>query len=100
MNSFRVVGIFHVILFSSLHAQNIDQVRRMEAAGDLSGARTALLRAAEGGPANVAALTNYAEFLDRHSDPASLQAYARLLTVLRQQNDSANSALVARRLAA
>ena len=50
--------------------QSLDAIQKMEASGDTVGARTALARAAQASPNNVAAWTAYAEFLDRYGDPA------------------------------
>jgi hypothetical protein len=71
----------------------------MEAAGDVAGARTALARNVETRNTDPAALTAYAEFLDRYGDPGSLAAYNRALAAFRQKNDSAGSAAILRRLA-
>jgi hypothetical protein len=71
----------------------------MEASGDTAGARAALARAAQSNPNNVADLTAYAEFLDRYGDPASRDAYARLLTALRGSGDTARAGAIARRMA-
>ena len=63
------------------------------------GARNALARAAQANPNNVGDLTAYAEFLDRYGDPASRDAYAKLLTALRSSGDTARSGVIARRMA-
>jgi hypothetical protein len=94
------VAVFHVGFLGAAYAQNIDQIRKMEASGDVAGARSALLRTAEARPSDATALTNYAEFLDRYGDPASHQAYSRLLTFLRQNGEIPATAVIARRLAA
>lgn len=80
--------------------QNQDQVRRLEASGETEEARTALQRAAANRPTDIAALTEYAEFLDQYGDPAGREAYEKLLARLQQTGDSARGATVARRLAA
>jgi hypothetical protein len=49
----------------------------MESKGDASGAHEFLERSAQGG--GVEALTVYAQFLDRHHDPAAREAYERVL---------------------
>jgi hypothetical protein len=95
-----IVALFNIALGTAVYAQNVDQIRKMEAAGDIAGARAVLLRAAEGRPNDSAALTSYADFLQRYGDPAARQAYSRLLTVLQQKGDLPGSAIVARRLAA
>ena len=90
-----------LVLTSSLSIQgqtNLDSIRRMEASGDTAGARTALARAAEANPNNLAALAAYAEFLDRYGDPASRDAYAKLLTAARSSGDRGQAGMAARRL--
>ncbi len=79
--------------------QNLDQVQKMEALGDSAGARATLVRAAQASPNNVAALTAYAEFLDRYGDPAARDAYAKVLAALQSSGDTTRGATVARRLA-
>ena len=80
--------------------QTPDQIRKLETSGETEEARKALAQGAESRPNDVAALTAYAEFLDRYGDPGTRQAYARLLSRLQQGGDSARAARVARRLAA
>ena len=82
-----------------LGEQSPSSIQQMEASGDTMGARTALARAAQASPNNVAALTAYAEFLDRYGDPGAREAYGKLLAALRNGGDSARAAAVARRLA-
>ena len=95
---------FAILVLSSVNLlygfQNSDQIRKLEISGETEEARVALQRAAENRPNDVAALTDYAEFLDRYGDPESRQAYSKLLARLRQTGDSARAATVARRLAA
>ena len=67
--------------------------------GDSAGTRAALARAAEENPKDIAALTGYAEFLERYGDPACREAYAKLLEALRNTGDTARAGLIARRLA-
>src|SRR5215471_6986440 len=100
MKPFSVAVFFNFVLLNAVWGQNLDQIRKMEASGDVSGARSALLRITESNPADAAALTNYAEFLERYGDAAAQRAYSRLLTVLRQKGDAPAAAVVARRLAA
>jgi hypothetical protein len=89
-----------VVFFGALHAQNLDEIRKLEAAGDLAGARTELAAAAARNRNDTAALTSYGEFLERYGDPAGRQVYGQLLTALREKGDSASAAVIARRLAA
>lgn len=57
----------------------LDEALRLERSGDVSGARAALLRAAESSPGDVSALIAYAEFLDRHNSPERRAAYEKAL---------------------
>jgi hypothetical protein len=79
--------------------QNLDQVQRLEASGDTTGARAALAHTAQANPNNIAAWTAYAEFLDRYGDPGAREAYGKLLQVANGAGDKARAAVVARRLA-
>jgi hypothetical protein len=54
----------------------------MEMEGDSRGARNLLREACQRSPRDVAALTAYAEHLDRYRDPQARQAYADLLKAL------------------
>ena len=73
---------------------------RLEAKGDGAEARAQLLRAAERGPNDPLALQAYAEFLDRHRDPAVRAAYENLQALLSRNGGSTGErAKVARRLA-
>lgn len=58
------------------------QVRGMEAKGNSAAARDLLAEAVRNSPNDPVALSFYAEFLDRHGDPAAREVYARLLGVL------------------
>ena len=84
---------------SGLFGQNLDQIGKMEASGDVAGARAALAQAVDGNPGSLSALTNYAEFLQRYGDPACREVYTRLLTALRQSGDTARAAVISKRLA-
>ena len=55
-----------------------EQAKQLELKGDGSGARTMLSRAAQSAGAKTEDLWAYAEFLDRHGDPASREAYEKL----------------------
>jgi hypothetical protein len=95
---------FAILALSSINFlygfQTSDQIRKLETSGETEEARAALQRAAENRPNDIGALTDYAEFLDRYGDPASREAYGKLLARLRQTGDSGRAATVARRLAA
>ena len=99
MKALSVLSLFAFTFLELAFGQSLDQIRKMEASGDIAGARAALSRAAEGNTNDSAALTNYAEFLERYADPATRQAYTRLLPLLRQRGDTAAAATIARRLA-
>ena len=61
--------------------------------------RATLARAAQANPSDPAALTAYAEFLDRYGDPGARDAYGKLLAALRNSSDQARTGAVARKLA-
>ena len=89
-----------LILTVSLPAAFAQQsAAQLEAAGDSVGARNALARAAQANPNNIAALTAYAEFLDRYGDPQARDAYGKLAAALRNSGDSARGNAAAHRLA-
>ena len=88
-----------VIFVSASSAQTVDQIQRLESSGDTAGARSALARAAQTNPKDVAAWTAYAEFLDRYGDPAARDAYGKVLAALESNGDKARASLVARRIA-
>lgn len=97
MKAFSVVLAATVVLTAGLQASpTLERARQMERAGDASGARTLLSRAAQSSPEDVAALTEYAEFLDRYGDPACRETYDKLLKLL--AGDQARRQAVARRL--
>src|SRR5258708_19949736 len=75
-----------------------EQAKQLELKGDGSGARTMLSRAAQSAGANTEDLWAYAEFLDRHGDPASREAYEKLSASLGRSAEQNKQAEVARRL--
>ena len=78
-----------------MQAQDLsDRARQLEMKGDGPGARALLQQAANSTPPSPEALKAYAEFLDRHRDPAAAELYERLLTVV----EGRERAEVARRL--
>jgi hypothetical protein len=81
-------------------AQEDERVRKLESSGDAAGARAALAEAVRSRPHDTAALREYAEFLDRYSDPGAREAYEKLLAALSRSGDSARTAAVAKRLVA
>jgi len=56
-----------------------DRAWQLESQGDAAGARQLLRQAAQAASATVGTLRDYAEFLDRHHDPATRAVYQRLL---------------------
>jgi hypothetical protein len=88
------------LIFASagLQGQDLEQVRKLEASGDAAGARALLARAAQSSPRNVAALTAYAEFLQRYGDPGAKDAYNKVLAALKQSGDNTRTAVITKRL--
>ena len=78
--------------------QESAQPGAMEAPGDAAGTRSALARAVEASPNNVAALTRYAEFLQRYGDPSCREVYGKLLTALQRSGDTARAAVISKRI--
>jgi len=78
-------------------SQNLDRARQLEESGDSLGARSLLAHAAQSG--DVVALTEYAEFLDQHADPATTDAYGKLLAAMDGSAHQAQRSAVAGRLA-
>lgn len=71
-----------------------DQVSQHEVRGDLSGARSVLEDAA-GKPGNSSGAAALAEFLERHDDPGSRDAYLKWAS---EENDSAKRKLALRQV--
>jgi hypothetical protein len=80
-------------------SQTQEHARQLEESGDGPAARALLAHAAESAPGDITALTEYAEFLDCHADPAAAEAYGKLLTALDGPAHSRQRAAVARRMA-
>jgi len=80
-------------------SENLERARQLEESGDSAGARALLAHAAQSSPGDIAALTEYAEFLDCHADPAAPEAYGKLLAALDQPAHRQQRAAVARRMA-
>ncbi len=74
------------------------RARQLEKEGDAAGARALLNRAAQTTPSDAAALTAYAEFLDRHRDPDARSAYEKLLNAWNRPEDHGKLRPVAHRL--
>src|SRR6266849_5809722 len=101
MQAIRIIVTF-ILTFSSsvLRGQTgPESIQKMEAAGDTSGARTALTRAVEADPNSIPILTQYAEFLERYGDPGAREAYGKLLGLVRNSGDRQRAGVIARRLA-
>src|SRR5580693_8095892 len=92
-------AVFLTFVSWGLKGQNLDQVRKMEASGDVAGAHTALAHAVDTSPGSIPALTNYAEFLEAHGDPSCREVYTRLLEALKKSGNTARAAVITRRLA-
>jgi len=76
------------------------QAWRLESSGDGEQALASLRRAATAAPNDPVTLRAYAEFLERHHDPAARETYAKLSQVLQRANAPAEQrAAVAQRLA-
>ena len=90
MKAFPVVAILFLTVSSSfVLGQSADPVAT----------RASLARAAEAKPTDPAALTAYAEFLERYGDPACREVYTKLLAVLKNGRDTARVGMIARRVA-
>jgi hypothetical protein len=84
MNSFGKILVLGVGLGFLAQADDLStRAWQMESQGDAAGARSLLQRAAQGGNPSVDALQAYAEFLDRHHDPNTREAYERLYRAAR-----------------
>ncbi|MGI8745022.1 MAG: hypothetical protein ACR2NN_21115 [Bryobacteraceae bacterium] len=99
MKHFGVAVAAFCVLASTMEAQpagsgTAQRAWDLENKGDAAGARALLQREAQSATPSFAALQANAEFLDRHHDPATRQAYDRLLAVAQGPERQA----VARRL--
>ncbi len=98
MKIWGAIGVSVFLLSGQLQAQeSIDRARTLQSAGNGRMAKQVLREAAESGSASVADAQRYAEFLDRHNDPAARSTYAKLLDRL---TGGKQRAAVARRLVA
>jgi hypothetical protein len=97
----KALSIVFLLAFALIlqGTENLERARQLEASGDHAEARALLARAAQNAPSDIPALTEYAEFLDFHADPAALEAYAKLLAALDAPAHSRERAAVARRMA-
>ncbi|HXM40091.1 MAG TPA: hypothetical protein VN924_02500, partial [Bryobacteraceae bacterium] len=97
MKSFLIVFLL-VFVLTLRGSETLERARQLEESGDRAGARTLLAQAAQGAPGDIAALTEYAEFLDYHADPAAIEAYSKLLAALDQPKHRRQRAAVAQRM--
>ncbi len=99
----RAIWVLTGLLMGSagLSAQDLAaEAWRLERAGDGDQAQKRLQAAAAASPNDAATLRAYAEFLDRHRDPAARDAYSKLAAVLQRTNAAPDErAALARRLA-
>src|ERR1017187_4261938 len=98
MKAFSIVFLF-VFVLALQGSQNLERARQLAESGDGPGARALLAHAAQSAPGNITALTEYADFLDCHADPAAIEAYSKLLAALDQPAHRGERAIVARRMA-
>ena len=57
---------------TALASESLDRARQMLKAGDSLGAKTLLAQVAQRNSNDIVSLSEYAEFLDHHGDPAAL----------------------------
>jgi len=97
---FSRVGIIFCLAGVGISAQDFaGEIWQMESKGDALQALDRLRKAAEASPQDRAALRAYAEFLDRHRDPAARSVYGKLDQLLaRDSSRSADRVAVLRRL--
>src|ERR1035438_3805051 len=100
MKCFTALAVFGLALAATAMNGAQNQAREMEAAGYAAGARAALAQAVEAQPNSIPALNAYAEFLDQYGDPASREAYSRLLAALASSGNKARAGIIAQRLTA
>src|ERR1035441_2212832 len=100
MKCFTALAVFGLALASPALNSAQNQAREMEAAGDAAGARAALAQTVEAQPNSIPALNAYAEFLDQYGDPASREAFCRLVAVLARSGNKARAGIIAQRLTA
>ena len=74
------------------------QIPKLETPSQFADTRADLAQAVRNNPDSIAALTSYAEFLDRYGDPGAREAYGQLVAALRKSGDTARAGVVARRL--
>src|SRR6185436_20891478 len=81
------LGVFGLTLAAGLHAQDLGaEAWQLESKGEAAQARERLQRAADAAPIDARTLRVYAEFLNRHRDPAAREVYAKLSAALEKSN--------------
>ncbi len=81
----------------TLHAQDpLLRAREMEAGSNPLGARLLLEQTVRDGQGGAAALSTWAEFLDRHGDPEARAVYRELLNQLEPANSEQRAAVLRR----
>src|ERR1035438_1971927 len=93
MKAFSIVFLF-VFVLALQGSQNLERARQLAESGDGPGARALLAHAEQSAPYNIAALTEYADFLDCHADTAAIEAYSKLLASLDQSTHRRERAAV------
>ena len=100
MKALRAALLLSFGFAAGIHgSDSLERARQLEQSGEAAQARDLLARAARQAPSSGAALSDYAEFLDRYGDPARADAYAKLLVLLDKSGDRLKRAAVAERLA-
>src|SRR5271165_7531413 len=80
ISALAIVLIGGILIGGAAQADELsDRAWQLESKGDAAGARALLRQAAQSAAATTGTLRDYAEFLDRHHDPATRAAYQRLL---------------------
>lgn len=91
----KVLVLFLTFVIGGCFGQTLpEQVRKLEAEGQVSDARALVTRAVQDKPDDPAAVAAMAEFLDRHGDAACRNYYEKLLTL----GDGTQKSAAARRL--
>jgi hypothetical protein len=92
LKSFAFIYVTLINCAGLSHAQGIaSRAWELETKGDATAARTLLQREAQSSSAPAETVRAYAQFLDRHHDPAARQTYERLLTISRGSERQADA---------
>ena len=99
MKSFSGTVLFCLALGSTaLASESLDRARQMLKSGDSLAAKTLLAQVAQRNPNDLTSLSEYAEFLEHHGDPAARAAYEKVLSALGSNGDAARRQAVSRQL--